>query len=91
VRFACEIESVPEAEITWEKDGAPVVFVSSDQTVGDDDEVNNGTDNRKLVNGSISLDQEQNNNKPQIRFVRLESGRILHIYDVQSADAGIYR
>ncbi len=24
VRFHCEIESVPEAEITWEKDGSPI-------------------------------------------------------------------
>ncbi len=89
-RFACEIESVPEAEITWEKDGAPVASVSSDQSAGHDDEVNNGTDNRRLVNGSItSLVQEEK--KPQIRFVSLESGRILHIYNVQPADAGIYR
>lgn len=43
-RFACEIESVPEAEITWEKDGAPV---ASDQSTdrNDDEEVINGTEN----------------------------------------------
>lgn len=80
---------MPEAEITWEKDGAPV---ASDQSTGnDDDQVNNGTDNRKPnVNGSITL-SVQVEKEPEIRFVSLDSGRILHIYNVQSDDAGIYR
>ena len=61
VRFSCEIESVPEAEITWEKDGAPI-----ESAVTEDN----------YVNGS--------------RFVMLKSG-VLHIYQVESGDAGIYR
>ncbi len=83
---------MPEAEITWEKDGAPV---ASDQSTGrnDDDEVNNGTDSRKPnVNGSIITHLSvQIEKEPEIRFVSLDSGRILHIYNVQSDDAGIYR
>ena len=93
MRFACEIESVPEAEITWEKDGAPVAFVSSNHSVGDgddDDEVKTDDNSRELfINGSTTSFLHD---KTLIhRFVTLNSGRILHIYNVQSADAGIYR
>ncbi|KAI9554326.1 hypothetical protein GHT06_019598 [Daphnia sinensis] len=73
VRFACEIESVPEAEITWEKDGVPVVTVTT-QTDNQEDG-HNGTDSSSI--------------HPQ--FVKLESGKILHIYNVQSENAGNYR
>ncbi|XP_057376033.1 protogenin-like isoform X2 [Daphnia carinata] len=71
VRFACEIESVPEAEITWEKDGVPVVTVTQTDNQEDGD---NGTDS------SIHA-----------RFVKLESGKVLHIYNVQSENVGNYR
>lgn len=74
-RFACEIESVPEAEITWEKDGVPIVTQTENQEDND-----NGTD-------SISSSSVH----PQIRFIKLDSGIILHIYNVQSDDAGNYR
>lgn len=75
VRFACEIESMPEAEITWEKDGVAVVTVTQTDNQQDGD---NGTDS---INGSPI----------HPRFVKLESGKILHIYNVQPENAGNYR
>lgn len=75
VRFACEIESMPEAEITWEKDGVVVVTVTLSDNQQDGD---NGTDS---INGSPI----------HPRFVKLESGKILHIYNVQPENAGNYR
>ena len=35
VRFSCEIESVPDASITWEKDGVAISAINQD----DDDDI----------------------------------------------------